>query len=67
MNLFRINEREAVCFNPNGRFHGWLFLQHPDGHWVSFRKLEETDPFPPGSPGRMLADVARHKEGIGPK
>jgi hypothetical protein len=23
-----------------GRWHGWLFVRHPDGHWVSQRKLE---------------------------
>ena len=22
-----------------GRFHGWLFTRHPDGQWVSHRKL----------------------------
>lgn len=27
-----------------GRFHGWLMRQHPDGHWVSMRKLETVDP-----------------------
>ncbi len=30
----------AVCSNPGGRFHGWLFQQHPDGQWVSIRKLQ---------------------------
>lgn len=29
----------AVHFNPGGRFHGWLFRQHPDGYWVSVAKL----------------------------
>ena len=28
-----------------GRFHGWLMRRHPDGQWVSVRKLEAVDPF----------------------
>jgi hypothetical protein len=28
-----------------GRFDGWLMTKHPDGQWVSVRKLEESDPF----------------------
>ena len=34
----------AVSFNPGGRFHGWLFGQHPDGGWVSMVKLEAFTP-----------------------
>jgi hypothetical protein len=26
-----------------GGFHGWLFWKHPDGQWVSKRKLEEWE------------------------
>jgi len=32
----------AVCFNPGGRWHGWLFYRHPDGQLVSLRKLEQA-------------------------
>lgn len=28
-----------------GRFDGWLMWRHPDGQWVSIRKLREDDPF----------------------
>lgn len=46
-----LNDAEGVAFG--GRFHGWLMRQHPDGHWVSVRKLEQVDPF--DNPlGRML-------------
>lgn len=38
--LFQIDDQTAVQCNPSGRFHGWLFRKHPDGQWVSFRKLE---------------------------
>jgi len=33
---------EGVCLS--GRFAGWLFRKHPDGQWISIRKLELRDP-----------------------
>lgn len=45
--LFDLGNGLAFACNPNGRFHGWLFKQHPDGQWVSYRKLDlVADPFP---------------------
>ena len=44
--LFKIDDETAVCSNPGGRFHGWLFKRHPDGDWVSERKLEPAPPKP---------------------
>lgn len=41
--LFKLNEQQAVQCNPGGRFHGWLFRRHPDGQWISERKLEQTE------------------------
>ncbi len=38
--LFELPDGTAVCCNPGGKFHGWLFTHHPDGQWVSIRKLE---------------------------
>jgi hypothetical protein len=38
--MFDIGNGFAVCSNPGGRFHGWLFRKHPDGQYVSVRKLE---------------------------
>lgn len=43
MELFEIGNDQAVCCNPGGRFHGWLFRRHPDGQWVSVRKLKTVD------------------------
>ena len=44
--LFHIDDNTAVQCNPGGRFHGWLLRRHPDGQWVTVRKLEPvTDPF----------------------
>ena len=40
--LFDLGNGTAVNFNPRGRFHGWLFRQHPDGQWVSVKKLEKS-------------------------
>ena len=33
------NPGKAVDLS-GGRFHGWLFYRHPDGQFVSERKLE---------------------------
>lgn len=41
--LFKVTDELAVNFNPSGRFHGWLFRQHRDGHWISVRKLEPVE------------------------
>lgn len=38
-------EREGVMYAPGERFHGWLMHQHPDGQWISVRKLDQVDPF----------------------
>lgn len=36
--LFDLGDGQAIRFNPNGRFHGWIFRKHPDGQYVSVRK-----------------------------
>lgn len=38
--LFDIGNGLAIASNPGGRFHGWLFKMHPDGQYVSIRKLD---------------------------
>ena len=40
--LLQVDPVVAVCFD-QGDYHGWLFQQHPDGHLVSYRKLEEWE------------------------
>lgn len=32
----------AVCIG--GRFDGWLMHRHPDGQWISVRKLDQEYP-----------------------
>ena len=32
----------AACLD-GGRFNGWLMWKHPDGQWVSKRKLEDWE------------------------
>lgn len=32
----------GICIG--GRFDGWLMKKHPDGQWVSVRKLERETP-----------------------
>ena len=39
--LFPMDHGVAI----GGRFDGWLMWRHPDGQWVSIRKLREDDPF----------------------
>ncbi|MBN7804860.1 hypothetical protein JZX86_05715 [Agrobacterium rosae] len=39
--IAKISSREGVCLD--GKWKGWLFRKHPDGQWVSVRKLEEVD------------------------
>ena len=29
----------AACTDPNSRHYGWLMRRHPDGRWVSKRRL----------------------------
>jgi hypothetical protein len=50
MELFAINETEAICCNPGGRFHGWLFRKRADGSYVSVRRLKKVDPTPTPKP-----------------
>lgn len=33
----------AACLDPNARHYKWLMWKHPDGQWVSKRKLEEWE------------------------
>lgn len=42
--IFLLTENEGVLFDPQGKFHGWVMKRHPDGLWVSVRKLEAVDP-----------------------
>jgi len=40
-----IDDRDPILgVSSGGRFDGWLMRKHPDGQWVSVRKLTEEDP-----------------------
>ena len=41
--IAKLSEEEGVCIE--GRWAGWLFRRHPDGGWISVRKLEIEDPY----------------------
>lgn len=45
--LLVTSEGHAVCVG--GRFDGWAMWQHPDGQWVSGRKLAQVRPQAEGS------------------
>ena len=51
--LFDIGDGLAVNSNPGGKFHGWLFRKHPDGQYVSVRKLDVI-PNPAGPLAALL-------------
>lgn len=42
--FFELPDGKIICFNPGGRWHGWLFHRHPDGQFVSEQKLVEVKP-----------------------
>jgi hypothetical protein len=44
--FFELPDGKIVCFNPDGRWHGWLFHRHADGQFVSEAKLPEVKPPP---------------------
>ncbi|MDX0262420.1 hypothetical protein GOC60_14645 [Sinorhizobium meliloti] len=50
--ISRNTPMEGVCLA--GRWKGWLFRQHRDGHWVSMHKLEQIEPKLPGVLAGML-------------
>ncbi|TDW20513.1 hypothetical protein EV128_125143 [Rhizobium azibense] len=50
--IAKLTEFVGVCLD--GKWKGWLFRKHPDGQWVSVRKLDEADPME-GSPFAALA------------
>lgn len=60
--LFNLGDGRAVQSNPGGRFHGWLFHQHPDGQWISERKLPVLDvPWPFGTISHIVKDTPTPK------
>lgn len=33
----------AIMFDPESRYHGWLFVKNPEDKWVSVHKLQIID------------------------
>lgn len=54
--IAKISETEGVCLD--GKWRGWLFRKHPDGQWVSVRKLEVADGME-GNPLQRIFGEAR--------
>lgn len=42
LKLLQINPDIAVDLT-GSRYHGWLFYLHPDGQWVTLRKLADWE------------------------
>jgi len=40
--FIKIDADQAICVG--GRFDGWLMHKHPDGQWITIRKLEQEYP-----------------------
>ena len=43
MVLLQVNPDFACMMNKDNKFYGWLFYKHPDGQWVTKRKLEDWE------------------------
>lgn len=37
--FLELPDGRAVCFCPGGRWHGWLFYRHADGHLMPMQEL----------------------------
>lgn len=55
--IAKISSNEGVCLE--GKWKGWLFRKHPDGQWVSVRKLDEADPMEGNPLAAMFAGSAK--------
>lgn len=44
--MFDMRHGRYLCFDPDGRWHGWEFYKHPDGQFVSIAKREWIKPLP---------------------
>lgn len=43
LTLLQQNPDCAARLDPNAKDHGWLYYKHPDGQWVTLRKLSDTE------------------------
>jgi hypothetical protein len=42
--FFDLPNGKVICFNPGGRWHGWIFHRHIDGRLVSEYRAAEVKP-----------------------
>ena len=43
LTLLQVNPDCAAQLDSRERDYGWLYIKHPDGQWVTSRKLEGLD------------------------
>lgn len=43
LTLLQINPERAADLRKDSRYFGWLFYRHPDGQWVTLRKLSAAE------------------------
>ena len=58
-----IDNLRTMGVKVGGRFDGWLMRKHPDGQWVSVRKLESVDPFADDKWAKLLAPTGASTNG----
>ena len=54
--IAKLTENEGVCID--GKWKGWLFRKHPNGQWVSVRKLDNVDPHADSPFAEMFSAIA---------
>lgn len=43
LTLLQVNPDSAADLNPESRTYRWLFYRHPDGQWVTQRKMTDAE------------------------
>jgi hypothetical protein len=43
LTLLQVNPDCAADLRQESKTFGWLYTKHPDGHWVTLRKLEPNE------------------------
>ena len=43
LTLLQQNPDCAARLEPEAKDHGWLYTRHPDGQWVTMRKLSDAE------------------------
>ena len=43
LTLLQQNPDCAARLNPGAKDHGWMYVKHPNGQWVTLRKLSDAE------------------------